>query len=136
MKWRIKLEILILYWSPEETDDKLNTMVDLLRTSSGSFTFEINKSNILLEKLTINPDILLIGGSEMDVAELFKNSSLELAKLKTELKEQQDSLARSKKQLQRSESQYKAALEDSEKLRQEMREIAKQLSEKNEANRI
>ena len=114
----------------EETEDKKNTMVNLLRTDSGSYTFEINKSNIVFEYLQINPDILLIGGSEMDVAELFKESSDELTELKNELKSQQEALKKSRAQLARSEQQYKAALKESERIKEDMRLLAKELEEK------
>ena len=41
-------------------------------------TFEINKANILNRSLQISPDLILLGGTEIDVAKLYRSSQSEL----------------------------------------------------------
>ncbi|WP_168204323.1 YfiR/HmsC family protein [Aliikangiella coralliicola] len=114
----------------EDTADKKNTMINLLQGEDGTYSFEVNKANITFEYLKLNRDILLLGGTEMDVAELFKESSAQLATLKEELKLQQDTLETSKQQLAQSQKQYEEALKESERIRIQMKKQAKLLEEK------
>ncbi|MCW8875831.1 MAG: YfiR/HmsC family protein, partial [Kangiellaceae bacterium] len=114
----------------EETNDKKNTMVNLLRTEEGGYTFEINKANIIFEYMKVGQDILFLGGTEMDVAELFKESSIQLAQLKQELTDQNTALEQSKKQLKESNRQYQAALKESQRIKQQMQVQAQLLEQK------
>lgn len=67
--------------SDNETD-KHNIMINLKDTARGTISFEINKSNIVYERLKMSPDILLLGGTELDIAELFKEKENELVLLR------------------------------------------------------
>ncbi len=115
----------------EDTNDKKNTMINLQRKNNGSYSFEVNKANITFEYLKLKQDVLFLGGTEMDLAELFKESASQLSVLKKELKEQQDALEESKKQLSISQRHYKDALTESERVRSQMRNQARLLAEKN-----
>jgi len=57
--------------------------------SQQRLTFEINKANIINQNLSISPDIILLGGTEIDVAQLYKEGQLSLV-------EQQRSMAKLK----------------------------------------
>jgi len=63
--------------------DKRKIMINL-QDSGDKLRFEINKANILNQNLGIKPDIILLGGTEIDVAQLYKESQSQL-----ETKEQQ-----------------------------------------------
>jgi diguanylate cyclase (GGDEF)-like protein len=54
-------------------EDKKKVMINLFQ-SGEKVTFEINKANILNRSLKISPDLILLGGTEIDVAKLYKNS--------------------------------------------------------------
>lgn len=69
----------------EAVDDKNSVMINLVDTSKGTVTFEVNKSNIVFERLTMSPDILLLGGTELDVAELFRDTANELVTLREKI---------------------------------------------------
>jgi len=57
--------------------DKHNIMINLLfNPQSSAITFEVNKSNIVFEKLEVSPELLLLGGTEIDVAELYRETEL------------------------------------------------------------
>ena len=47
-------------------------MLNLLDEKNGEISFEINKANIINQNLGVDPDIILLGGSEIDVARLYR----------------------------------------------------------------
>ena len=115
----------------ENTKDKTSTMVNLLSHTDGTYTFEVNKANITFEYLKLNKDILLLGGTEMDVAELFRDTTGQLAGLKEELKQQADALEESKQLMLQYQNQYQSAVTESERIKVQMQKQARLLEEKN-----
>jgi len=100
--------------------NKSLVMINFFDTEDGNLLFEINKANIVNQHLEIMPDMILLGGSVVDVAALYyegqqslrslqkqienmnKNLSLlqyNLNKKNKELVENKDSLARQKLKL-------------------------------------
>ncbi len=61
-----------------EYKDKSIVMIDLFLTEEEKYKFKINKPNILNQGLNYNASIILLGGSELDVAEIYKKSQLTL----------------------------------------------------------
>jgi len=55
-------------------DDKRNVMINLIETKDKTIKFEINKANILNQGLKVLPDMVLLGGTEIDVAKLYKEA--------------------------------------------------------------
>ncbi|NCB11890.1 MAG: DUF4154 domain-containing protein [Erysipelotrichia bacterium] len=53
--------------------DKKQVMINLLKEET-KITFEINKANILNRSLEISPNLILLGGTQIDVAKLYKSS--------------------------------------------------------------
>jgi len=47
-------------------------LINLQENSNNEISFKINKANILSRNLNLNPDIILMGGTEIDVAQLYK----------------------------------------------------------------
>lgn len=69
----------------DEYKDKQKVMINLI--PNGEIVgFEINKANILNRSLHVSPDLVLLGGTEIDVAKLYKTSQ-------NELKEQKETVA-------------------------------------------
>lgn len=62
-------------------ENKKQVMINLLHKSA-KIDFEINKANILNRNLNLSSNIILLGGSEIDVAKLYKSSQDELKKQK------------------------------------------------------
>ncbi len=116
----------------ENSKDKKNTMINLTSRTDGSYTFEINRVNITFEHLKLNQDLLLLGGSEMDIAELFKQSTRQLSALKEELRMQQQALKQSKQKTLSFQSQYQQAIKEAKKIKNKMREQDLLLKEKNQ----
>lgn len=57
----------------DEYADKKQVMINLLKNET-KITFEINKANILNRFLEISPNLILLGGTQIDVAKLYKSS--------------------------------------------------------------
>jgi signal transduction histidine kinase len=55
-------------------DDKRMVMINLIGTKNETIRFEINKANIINQGLNVLPDMVLLGGSEIDVAKLYKEA--------------------------------------------------------------
>jgi PAS domain S-box-containing protein len=66
-------------------EDKKIVMINFYQTTANKLKFEINKANIINQKLTVLPDILLLGGTEIDVAELYYQSQVSLRTLQKQV---------------------------------------------------
>ena len=63
----------ILLITESSTDTKnimLNIMLD---DKKKRLSFEVNKANIIIEHLELNPELLLLGGTEVDIRELYRD---------------------------------------------------------------
>jgi len=62
--------------------DKHSVMINLVMdTESSLIHFEVNKSNILFEGLEMSDELLLLGGTELDVATLYRETELAMQKM-------------------------------------------------------
>ncbi len=89
----------------DESDAKRDFMINLFRTADGKIQFEVNRTNIVFEHLKIDKEILLLGGNELDVAELFRESEYTLNQIKESLFESEQLLSNKEKELQQKEVQ-------------------------------
>lgn len=55
-------------------DDMRRIMINFVNMPDNRLRFEINRANIINENLTILPDMVFLGGTEIDVAKLYKES--------------------------------------------------------------
>lgn len=142
------------------SQDKHNAMLNLVEKDNGeSISFEMNKSNIVYEQLKTSAQLLLLGGTELDVASLYRETeqamqqtierestlnaqlALQQAKLRqtnkklTKLNSDLQKSAKEIKQQQITMEQQKSALKTQQlalqKKEQELDHILQQLSEAN-----
>lgn len=76
-------------------EDKRMVMINLVGAKDNTIKFEINKANIINQDLKVLPDMVLFGGTEIDVAKLYKESqdTLRIKEVKLEkLRQDLDSL--------------------------------------------
>lgn len=114
----------------DDYKDKQKVMINL--TQNGDIVaFEINKPNIINRSLRVSPDLILLGGSEIDVAKLYKSSQNELkeqketiAELNKKIKERNNELA---EKMAAIENQKAALLEQQAKIESQSAMITKQL---------
>lgn len=52
--------------------EKKDIMINFINTENGTLQFEINNANILNQGLKVNDDIILLGGTQVDVAGLYR----------------------------------------------------------------
>jgi PAS domain S-box-containing protein len=61
-------------------DERL-IMINFVLTKEGNLLFEINRVNIINQKLQTTPELVLLGGSEVDVLSLFQEGQLSLRRM-------------------------------------------------------
>ena len=114
----------------QNSSNKKDVMINFVHSSDEqSLSFEINKSNLIYEELTISDELLLLGGSELDVATLYRETELAMQ----EMKQQESKMQQSISSLQYNLSSASDKLRDSEKrliqnnktLKQKESELAK-----------
>jgi hypothetical protein len=76
----------------ENFSDKRNVMINLYDTPKHELVFEVNKANIINHNLIIDPEILLLGGTEIDVAGLYRASQKSIEVQEERMKQMNDSL--------------------------------------------
>jgi len=69
-------------------DDQRNIMINFIIDAKDptKLKFEINKANILNRSMAVNPDIILLGGTEIDVANLYRDAQTQLSKNEKKVK--------------------------------------------------
>jgi signal transduction histidine kinase len=73
--------------------DKDKVMFNLFDTPNSGLSFEINRANIINQGISIDPEIILLGGTVIDVAALYRTSQKSMDTLHERLNLMNDSLA-------------------------------------------
>ncbi|MFW5443769.1 MAG: YfiR/HmsC family protein [Methylococcaceae bacterium] len=87
----------------DNSNDLENVMLNFRTSADSTITFELNRPNTVFEGLKVSKDLLLVGGTELDVATLFKEleSKTQESKAKVQLQQEEISTqALEKKMLQ------------------------------------
>ena len=84
----------------DQCKEQKSVMINFLSIKEGSIQFEINKKNITDENLTLSPEILLIGGTEIDVRELYKEKEKELQTEKEKVEQREIEIKKQNEKLQ------------------------------------
>ncbi len=74
-----------------------NIMINFINLSDNTIGFEINKKTISEQNLEILPKLLLLGGSELDIKELYKKQEIKLNEEKERVEKLKKELAVQKK---------------------------------------
>ena len=137
----------------EEYSDKKLIMINLTKKNE-SLHFEINKANIINQNIEITDDLILLGGTEIDVASLYRESQQTLRTLQKHADKLEENLinlersinAKSKeielqkenleKQSNKLNEQNKTLSEQSLLLKKRDKELSEQLNKINEQNEI
>jgi signal transduction histidine kinase len=88
----------------DNSADKHSVMINLVNNPENSaISFEVNKSNIVFEGLVMSAELLLLGGTELDVATLYRETEVALQairgreiKLNEKLTEQRNQISSAK----------------------------------------
>ncbi len=107
----------------ENSKDKRHVMINLTQPNSKDVGFEINRSNIILEGLKISKDVVLAGGSELDVAKIYKETITDLTKT-------QKIISVKDKKLDEQNTKLKHQLKELEKQKHQMDLLLSQIENK------
>lgn len=78
-------------------------MINLFKENDQAIRFEVNKANLINNNLKALPELILLGGTEIDVAKLYREGQASLVNLQNQLGSQQNRL----RQLQKQSTQQK-----------------------------
>jgi hypothetical protein len=93
----------------EDEDDQIYIMVNFIRTAGNTLSFELNRANIILEGLTMSDEILLLGGTELDIVKLYREIEEDLPGLVSELKTTGEQSGRATSRLELSQTKLNDA---------------------------
>lgn len=94
----------------EEVTNKRIVMINLHLTDTEQLQFEVNKANLINSRLNPLPELILLGGTEIDIAELYRKGQSSLLDIQRELlgqKQQYEDLLE-RNQIQREKNQLLA----------------------------
>jgi len=73
----------------DRASDPLHIMLNFLAPQKNTLSFEIHRPNIIFEGLQVDKEIVLLGGTELDIATIYKETERALGQLKTSLSQQE-----------------------------------------------
>jgi len=120
------------------SQQKHDVMINLVHNKdSAVISFEVNKSNIVYEKLTMSAELLLLGGTELDVATLYRETELAMqqtrqqdVELRARLSSQKKQLESSKELLKQSKQQLSQSIKETTKQKLELEKLKTDVSQK------
>jgi len=120
----------------EEAPESLHTMINLKGSEQSRLTFEVHRPNIVYEGLDVGRDLLLSGGTELDVARIYKESERALVLVKDALKQQAKALqlqetvlTKKTQQVQHKTQQLLGLRENIEQLQQKLQQDQQHLDQ-------
>ncbi|MCK4662586.1 MAG: DUF4154 domain-containing protein [Bacteroidales bacterium] len=96
----------------DQCKEQKSVMINFLSIEEGSIPFEINKKNITDENLILSPEILVIGGTEIDVRELYKVKEKELQTEKEKVEQREIEIKKQKEKLYELSTNIKEKIEE------------------------
>jgi len=115
-----------------EYPNKSIVMIDLFLTEEGKYEFKINNPNILNQGLNYNADIVLLGGSELDVAEIYRKSQLTLRDQRHRLQKLEGTIEELSVKIESDQKQLRQLNADSEKQKKLIKKQEEDLSQQTE----
>lgn len=110
----------------ENLENKRNVMINLYDTTTGELRFEVNRANMYAHQLKMDPEILLLGGNEIDIAELYRKSQRELDSVQTQMVLFGDTLKKLQNEM---ESSFRHINIQNENIQKQDRLLAQQVAE-------
>ena len=110
----------------ENLENKRNVMINLYDTPTGELLFEVNRANMYAHQLKMDPEILLLGGNEIDIAELYRKSQRELDSVQTQMVLFGDTLKKLQNEM---ESSFRHINIQNENIQKQDRLLAQQVAE-------
>ncbi len=113
--------------------NKRLVMINFYDTEQGTIKFEINKANIINQRILIKEDMILLGGTQIDVAALYREGQQSLlslqkhtSELESNLKKLESVIAEKTKEV---ELQKASLAQQSQKIQEQQKVLASQNAE-------
>ncbi|MCK5881671.1 MAG: DUF4154 domain-containing protein, partial [Sinobacterium sp.] len=81
----------------DDASNNTSSMINFIYPKADKISFEVNQSNLEFEGLKVSKDILLYGGSEIEIADLYKQMEEALVLVKAKLRQQETVLFEQRK---------------------------------------
>lgn len=111
----------------DRSPQRQSIMINFIYPEGGRISFEINKSNIVYERLKMSKNILLIGGTELDVAELYKEMESTLFGMKNRIAQQDAAISRQNAQIGAQKDEIRSNEEDLQKFELRILELNEEI---------
>ena len=92
--------------------DKRVVMINFIETEDKKLQFEINKANILNQGISLLPEMVLLGGTEIDVAEIYRESQQSLRSMQKQV----EALNKNEKELEKKIAQWSSEIEQQKEI--------------------
>ena len=106
----------------QDYNNKQLVMINITSSKDNRFTFEVNNANLLNHGMTPSPELILNGGSEIDVANLFREGQASLITMRKQLEKREQKLTILANDIQLQEQQIVALLNRQEMLSNTIKE--------------
>ena len=85
----------------EKSPDTKNIMMNILHDEKKKrLSFEVNKANIIIENLEMNPEVLLLAGTEVDIREVYRDMKKQFDEEKLNVERQKSLISDQLKEIQ------------------------------------
>lgn len=111
--------------------EKQLTMINFSYPNPEYVGFEVNRYNMLYEKFEVSSDILLLGGTELDIANLLREMEQELASNQKQLREQNEKLSSVQSRVAQRERELAAQAEELERVQTTVEQTELELIQRN-----
>ncbi|PCI98365.1 MAG: hypothetical protein COB15_06015 [Flavobacteriales bacterium] len=113
-----------------------STMINFLTNKDGRVEIEVNTKNINNQQLIVSPEIVVMGGTNMDVAKVYEES---LAEEKEKVKDQEERIVKQQEEIKKQEdelvNQKQEILNQEQKITFQKKKINKQVVKINEQDK-
>ncbi len=116
----------------EEFRDTRLVMINLIESKSGSLRFEINKANLVNQGFQVTEDLILLGGTEVDVATLYREGQQSLRALQKKIDLLESNLSALEKDIARRTSELRVQQDSLVSLSSRIRDQESALSRQTE----
>lgn len=113
----------------DSANDKKLIMLNFTSLKGSTIGFELNRYNMVYEKLKPSPDILVLGGTELDIAQLLHDMEQELENTQDHLRQQTGKLESIKSQVAKREQKLSQQANELTKLKSEVAQKENQISD-------
>lgn len=113
----------------EQVQGHLHTMINLFPSDDGSFSFEVHRPNIIVERISLDKDIVLLGGTELDIARIYKETEVALTEVKASLQSQEKQQREQKLALQEQEAQLRVKNKELERKSNQLQKLDRSLQQ-------